>query len=81
MARCHLQGGVEHLGDGLRGRQAHVLLDVRPAGVGEGAGMGGEGGSHSPVHEGQVDAAGQVGGGQDEDVGEPLDGVDLGLWR
>ena len=77
MARCHLQRGVEHLGDGLGGRQAHVLLDVRPAGVWEGAGEGG----YSPVHEGQVDAAGQVGGGQDEDVGEPLDGVYLGLWR
>ena len=36
VARCHLQRGVEHLGDGLGGRQAHVLLDVRPAMEGEG---------------------------------------------
>jgi len=31
-----------------------------------------------PVHEGEVDTSRDVTGGQDEDVGEVLDGVDLG---
>ena len=43
--------------------------------------LGVEEGGVAPVHKGQVDAPSQVGGGQDEDVGEPLDGVYLGLWR